>query len=120
MSKSKTVTRERGTGLSLWLIYIAGHGLLFTYLVWSVLEPRDASSPAWMLWLLLLLSIADVASAVALWKWKKWGFQLFGITTAVSIALGLVVTASQLWVFYAIIPLAILGYLMQGKWQDFE
>jgi hypothetical protein len=38
----------------------------------------------------------------------------------ISIAVGLVATATQLWVFYAIIPLAILGYLMQGKWQQFE
>jgi hypothetical protein len=120
MSKSKTVKKERGTGLSLWLIFIAGHGLLFTYLTWSVLKPGDSSAPEWMLWLLLLLSVADVVAAVALWKWKKWGFQLFGIATAVSIGLGLVVTASQLFVFYAIIPLAILGYLMKDKWQHFE
>jgi hypothetical protein len=120
MSKTKTVVRERGTALSLFLIYVAAHGLLFTYLTWSVIKPRDASSPAWMLWLLLLLSIADVVSAVALWYWKKWGFQLFVVTTMISIAVGLVATATQLWVFYAIIPLAILGYLMQGKWQQFE
>lgn len=120
MSKTKTVVKDRGTALSLFLIYIAAHGLLFTYLTWSVIKPQDASAPEWMLWLLLLLSMADVISAVALWYWKKWGFQLFVVTTLISIAVGLVATGTQLWVFYAIIPLAILGYLMRSKWSQFE
>jgi hypothetical protein len=116
----RTTPKKRSTGLAIWLVLIAVHGVIFTLLTWNVIKPGDYDAPTWSLWALLLLSIANVAAAVALWYWKRWGFQLYGVTTVVRIVVGLVATASQLWVFYAIIPFVILGYLLRPYWDQLE
>jgi hypothetical protein len=112
--------KTRTTVLAIWLILIAAHGVIFTLLTWNVIKPGDHDAPSWLLWLMLLLSIADVVAAVALWYWKRWGFQLYGAITVVRIVVGLIATASQLWVFYAIIPLVILGYVLKPYWSALE
>ena len=124
---SKTATRhkesthkKRGTGLTIWLALIALHGVIFAILTWNVIKPGDYDAPSWLLWAMLLLSIADVVAAVALWYWKRWGFQLFGVITVIRIILGLLATASQLWVFYAIVPFVILGYILKPYWENLE
>ena len=115
-----TMQKKRGTGLTIWLVLIALHGIVFALLTWNVIKPGDYDAPSWLLWLLLLMSIADVVAAVALWYWKRWGFQLYGVLTVVRIVVGLIATASQLWVFYAIIPLVILGYVLRPYWDNLE
>ncbi len=115
-----TTHKERGAGLSIWLVLIAVHGAIFTFLTWSVIKPGDYSAPSWLLWLLLLLSAADVVAAIALWYWKRWGIQLYAVATVLSIVFGLIATGTQLFVFYAILPLVILGYFLKPKWEYLE
>jgi hypothetical protein len=89
-------------------------------LIWSDVRGEGDPSHPWLVGLLLLLSIADVIAAVAIWNWKKWGYQLFGAATVVTIAVGLIATGAQLFVFYAIIPFAILGYLLRPYFDYLE
>ena len=65
---------------------------------------------------LLVLSLADIVAAIGAWNWRKWGLVLYGISTAAGIAVGLMLTGSQLVVFHDIVPLTILGYLYKDKW----
>ncbi len=118
--QDRTTPKKRSTGLAIWLVLIAVHGLVFAILTWNVIKPGDYEAPTWSLWALLLLSIVNVVAAVAVWYWKRWGFQLYGVTTVVRIVVGLVATASQLWVFYAILPFVILGYLLRPYWDQLE
>jgi hypothetical protein len=112
--------KERGTWLSLWLILIMLHGLIASGLIWYLRANGDESSPVWMLAILLVLSIADIVAAIAAWYWKKWGLWLYVISTVVGIAVGLVLTRTQLIVFHDIIPLVILGYLVKDKQKWFD
>lgn len=123
MTKKKNagqVTRERGTWLSLWLILIAVHGLFAAGLIWYLRAQSSESSPSWMLAILFVLGIADIVAAIAAWFWKKWGLWLYTVSTVVGIAVGLVLTRSQLIVFHDIIPLAILGWLIKDKRKWFD
>lgn len=112
--------KERGTWLSIWLVFIGLHGILSSVLVWYLRNQQNESSPSWVLATLFLLSLADVVAAIAAWYWKKWGLWLYAISTGIGIVLGLVLTRSQLWVFHDLLPLVILGYLVRDKRNGFD
>ena len=123
MTKSKKKQapgRERGTWLSIWLIFIMLHGILASVLIWYLRGQRGDSSPAWVLALLFVTAIVDVVAAILVWNWKRWGLWLYAISTVVGIVIGLVLTRSQLWVFHDIIPLVILGFLVKDKQSFFD
>jgi hypothetical protein len=94
------------------------HGLLSSVLIFTLRGQPDADSPP-LLGVLLLLALADIVAALAIWFWQRWGLILYAVTVVISIVIGLVVFRTQLWVFHEIIPLAILGYLVKDKWADF-
>jgi hypothetical protein len=114
-TKEHASQKERGTWLSIWLILIMIHGVIAAGLIWYLRTEGGLGSPWWVFALLFVLAIADIVAAIAAWNWKKWGLQLYALSTVVGIVIGLVLTASQLIVFHDIIPLAILGYLIKDK-----
>lgn len=116
--KNNTTPRERGCWLSGWLILMILHGVLSSALIYYQATLPGANSPGW-LGVLFLVAIADIVAAIAIWYWQRWGLILYAIATVVSIAVGLILTRTQLWVFHEIIPLAILGYLVKDKWAYF-
>jgi hypothetical protein len=117
---AKAPVKERGTWLPIWLILIMLHGILASALIWYLRSQRGDSSPSWILAILFALAITDIVAAIAAWYWKKWGLWLYAISTVAGVAIGLVLTRSQLWVFHDIIPLVILGYLVRDKRSDFD
>ena len=117
-NENDSAPEERGCWLSGFLILIMIHGLVFSWLIFDQRQQPDADSPG-LLAVLFILAVADIVAAIAIWYWKRWGLTLYAISVAISIAVGLVVFRTQLWVFYAIIPLAIVGYLVKDKWAYF-
>jgi hypothetical protein len=123
MSKGSGKTshpKERGCWLTGYLIWIMFHGVLASVLVWYLAGTDQVTKFPWTLPALGLLSLADIVAGAAIWNWKKWGLWLYAISTAVGIAVGLVLTATQLIVFHDVIFLAILGYLVKDKMQFFD
>jgi hypothetical protein len=120
VSTTQTPDKERGGWLTAWLILILLHGIIASVLIFYLRQQQSESSPAWVLSLLFLLSIADIVAAIAMWYWKKWGLMLYLFSTVAGIAIGLILTRSQLIVFHDIIPLAILGYLVRDKLDWFD
>ncbi|NIV37003.1 MAG: hypothetical protein GWN58_48495, partial [Anaerolineae bacterium] len=62
----------------------------------------------------------DIVAAIGAWNWKRWGLWLYAISTVAGIAVGLVLTRTQLIVFHDIVPLVILGWLVKDKHQWFD
>jgi hypothetical protein len=118
--KASRAQRERGTWLSLWLILIMIQGFIASGLIWYLRAQNNESSPVWMLAILFVLGIVDIVAAIAAWNWKKWGLWLYAVSTVAGIAVGLVLTRTQLIVFPDILPLVILGYLVKDKQQWFD
>jgi hypothetical protein len=108
----KPAHKERGCWLTGMLILIIIHGIFASLLIFYLRRQPYADTALWQA-ILVLLAIADIVAAIAIWYWKRWGFVLYAISTAIGIAIGLVLTASQLVVFHDIVPLAILGYLVK-------
>ena len=117
---AKQAQKERGTWLSLWLIVIMIQGFIDSGLIWYLRAQNSESSPVWMLAILFVLGIADIVAAIGAWNWKRWGLWLYVVSTAAGIAVGLVLTRTQLIVFHDIIPLVILGWLVKDKQQWFD
>jgi len=117
MTKRKNAgqVKVRGTWLSLLLIVIMIYGFVASGLIWYLRAQGNETSPSWMLAILFVLGITDIVAAVAIWFWKKWGLWLYLVSTVVGIAVGLVLTRSQLIVFHDIIPVALLGALIADK-----
>jgi hypothetical protein len=119
--KGKQATeKERGTWLSIWLVFIMLHGILASLLIWYLRTQQSEPSPSWVLAILFVLALADVVAAIATWYWKKWGLWLYVISTIAGTVIGLVLTRSQLWVFHDLLPLVILGYLIKDKRNFFD
>jgi hypothetical protein len=72
--------------------------------------------------LLVVLALADVVGVVAMWVWKQWGFYLFLISTAAAGVVGLLMTGIFYLVISAMLPPAVLGYIirLQNKWDAFD
>ena len=117
--KGATPPKERGCWLTGWLILMVVHGLFSAYLIYD-LQKQGTAALVWVLPTLFIVALAKVVAAFALWRWKRWGFWLYGIAIAVGIAAGLVITRSNWIVFHDIIPLVITGYIVRDKRQLFD
>jgi hypothetical protein len=111
--------KERGCWLTGWILFIALHGVLASVLIWYLRAQNSDPFPAWVWITLFALAIADIVAMIAVYFWQRWGLILYLASTIIGIAIGLVLTRSQLWVFHDIMPLVILGYLIKDKWAHF-
>ena len=116
--KKKAVTRhkERGTILTILLIIMAIHGIFAAYL-YSTGAP-EVQRP-WIIGMMVVHSLADIAAAVGIWYWKKWGLYVYAASTVLALVAGLI--SVGIWsVFYMVLPLAIIGWVLRSKWSYFE
>jgi hypothetical protein len=123
MTKKKQTApqhKERGGCLTAFVILIAIHGILASFLIWYLRAQDTTTRFPWALPVLFILSLADIVAAIAIWYWKKWGLILYAVATFAGIAAGLVLTRSQLVVFHDIVPLVILGYVVRDKLKLFD
>jgi O-antigen ligase len=96
------------------------HGAAFTALSYSVIKGEDLIPAPVLLGLLFLCSVATAVAGIVMWFWKRWGIYLYviaGLTTAV---LFLMRTGS-IWMFFgALLPMVIVGYILQPRLKYFS
>ena len=106
--------KVRGGWLTAMLIIIVIHAIFTAVLLISYHKnPGVAREVLWAG--AFLVALLEIASAVVMWFWKKWGLYLFVAATLASIGFGLVIYPSMLVAFHAIIPLGILAYILQAQ-----
>jgi hypothetical protein len=110
-----TVQRQRGGWLTAMIIIMAVHGAFNTVALLALRKSEYMNVPLWLYGAAMLVGVTTIVSAVALWYWKRWGLYLYVVATAVSLALGLIVFASQAAAFYNLIPLLILGWILTSQ-----
>jgi hypothetical protein len=115
---TKSVTppkKVRGGWLTAALIFIAVHAL-FTAVLLLVHKKQAAPIPTPWLWTAaVLIALAEIGGAVAMWFWKRWGLYLFVAAVLAGIVVGFLMYPSQLAAFHGIIPVLILGYILQRQ-----
>jgi hypothetical protein len=110
--KQVKVKKERGTVLSILLALVFLHSVFATLLAYSSLKEEYVRSITWVLPVLALVSLAGIVAAVGMWYWKKWGIYLYVGASVVAMVIHIIMTGSTWVVFYDLLPVAILGYVI--------
>jgi hypothetical protein len=100
------VPKQRHFLLTAWLVFmIIANGATAVITPMSVGDIQQAlpDFPAWMVWPITLCAVLNIAFAIALFNWKKWGFFGFLVTSAAAFALNVYAGVG--------IPRAVLGLL---------
>jgi hypothetical protein len=107
-------TKERHGCLTAWLVLMIIVNALtaLSYLVLTLLV-RKTVAPAWALLVLAVACIANVVFAVALFRWKKWGFLGFLGTTIVALVINLRIGIKPAFAIVGLFGIAILYGVLQ-------
>jgi hypothetical protein len=111
-STKKEVKKRRGGLLSVLIILIGVHAIFATYLSYTSLKQYYVGQKDWILGLLVLISLADLVAAVGIWLWKQWAIYLYIAATVILTAMSIVLTGSVWVILYQMLPVAILGYVI--------
>ena len=72
--------------------------------------------PDWMFTVLVLMSTANLVCAIALFKWKKWGFFGFAGTSIICFVMNLVAGFNMIQALLGLLgPVILYGVLQIGK-----
>ncbi|MCP4359334.1 MAG: hypothetical protein GY796_15075 [Chloroflexi bacterium] len=114
------VQQERGGLLTAVIIVIILHGILFTGLAYYDLSNNGLVVRSLYLPLLFISSIADVIAGVALWNWKRWGFQLYVAAALIMATSALMNTGSIMVLFASVLPPIVVAYVYLPKQHLFD
>jgi hypothetical protein len=115
--KKPVVKKEHGALLTIVLILMAVHGIVAAYLYYDMTTAPQVQRP-WILGMMVVHSLANIAAAVGIFYWKKWGLYVYAGSTIIALVAGLISVGA--WsVFYMVLPLAIVGWLLRSKWDYF-
>lgn len=112
------VKKEHGALLTAVLVIIAVHGLIAA-VAYSTMSTVPEVQRPWIVTAMVVHFLANVAAAVGIFYWKKWGLYVYAASTVIALVVGLV-TIGMWSVFYMILPLVIVGWLLRTKWDYFE
>jgi hypothetical protein len=107
--------KVRGGWLTAALIFIAVHAV-FTAGLLLLYRKQSVPIPMPYLWAgAVLVALAEIGGAAGMWFWKRWGLYLFIAATLAGIVLGFFVYPALITAFHGIIPILILGYILQRQ-----
>jgi hypothetical protein len=109
------VKPTRGGWLTAAIVIMAIHGVFNLVALLSYRKAEYTNIPPWLYAAAIFVALATIVSAAGLWFWKKWALYLYVVMTFVSLGLGLIVFPSMIAAIYNIIPLGILGAILQSQ-----
>lgn len=108
--------KQRHGCLTTWLVLLIGINALLAIVYVLGSSAVAASLPAsrgWAIPVFILLAIANVVFAIALFQWRRWGFYGFVASSVVAFALNLAVGAGPA-IAGLLGPLVLFGVLQIG------
>ena len=114
--KKAPVKKEHGVLLTIVLVIMAVHGLFSGYLYY--ITAQEANRP-WVMGLMAVHFLANVAAAIGIFYWKRWGLYVYAASTILAVVAGLL--SVGIWsLFYMLLPFVILGWLIRSKQSYFD
>jgi hypothetical protein len=129
-SMSENQPKQRGRLLTLWLLLLILANILsaFFYIFTAYVLATTSSSaindatnplfnfalPFWAISLFPIFSIVNVYAAIALLKWRKWGFFALCVSYLIETAANLVL--GNILAIVGLLGIAILYLLLRSKW----
>ena len=111
--------KQRHGCLTAYLVFmiVANSASTLVYLVGSEAIRRNTPNmPAWAFPVLIVLGIFNLVCAIALFRWKKWGFWGFVASAVIAFAVNLSIGIAPGFALVGLLGLAILyGVLHIGK-----
>lgn len=117
---SNNSNKQRRTALTIAIIFVILHGLLMTIAAISTKNYNGEVSLPFTYALFVLSSLASAVAGLGLWRWKIWGFNLYLGASVLTAALATMLTGSIMAAFWALIPFAIVGYIVRMDWHKFD
>ncbi len=111
---SQPVHKVRGGWLTAVLVFIIIDGIFSAVLLLAVRKSDGPPLPV-LITVAILAALASIISAVAMWLWKRWGLNLYIVSTFAAIFVGLVFLPSPITAFHGIIPLGVLGFVLSSQ-----
>jgi hypothetical protein len=116
--KTKAIQKKHGALLTIVLILMGLHGFVSTYIYITYSNAPEVQRP-WIISMMVLHFILNIAAAILIYFWKKWGIYLYVASTIIAVVAGLL--AVGIWsIWYMLMPLIILGWLLRTKWDYFK
>jgi len=112
--------KQRGTALTIAIVFVILHGLFMTVAAISTKNYNGDVNLPFTYALFVLSSFASALAGYGLWRWKIWGFNLYLGASVVIMALATMLTGSIMAAFWGLVPFAIVGYIVRMDWNKFD
>lgn len=115
--------RARGGCLTAFLIavMIINPLVAIMYLAMgSTITKNLPDAPGWAMPVLGIFCIVNFVSALALWRWKKWGFYGFVVSSIVALVVNIVIGLPAHQVIAGPVGVIILYALLRKVWDQLE
>ena len=108
--------KQRHGCLTAWLIFVItanALGSLVYFFDSSVVASTLPSSKTWAIPVIAVLGVANIAFAIALFQWKRWGFYGLVLSTLIGFAVNIAIGTNPAEALVNLIGLAILYGVLQ-------
>jgi hypothetical protein len=86
----------------------------------STIAKNLPDAPAWAIPVLGIFCIVNFAGAIALWRWKRWGFYAFVVSALVALVVNIMIGIPLVQVVWGPLGVVILYALLRRVWDQLE
>jgi hypothetical protein len=86
----------------------------------STISKNLPDAPTWAIPVLGIFCIVNFAGAIALWRWKKWGFYAFVVSALVALVVNIMIGIPLFQVIWGPLGVVILYALVRRVWDELE
>lgn len=119
-AKAQPPVRERGIWLTVAIILVIVHHVILAALAYYDLTNNGIEAKSLYMPVLLLTSVASVIGGIAMWFWKRWGFQLYVASVLVAGTAALMNTGYLVVLGAVILPPIVVAYIYLPRQKFFD
>jgi len=86
----------------------------------STIAKNLPNAPSWSIPVLGIFCIVNFAGAIALWRWKRWGFYAFVVSALVALVVNIIIGIPLYQVIWGPLGVVILYALLRRVWDELE
>ena len=86
----------------------------------SLVQKGLPDAPSWAIPVLGIFCIVNLACAIALWRWKRWGFYGFVVSAIVALVINIIIGLPAHQIIAGPVGVIILYVLVRPVWDQLE
>lgn len=117
----QTTPPRSGCLTALLGVMIAANAFVAVIYLGILVQGRTiGTAPRWALAVLLLFGLLNVASLIAVWRWRKWGFFAFLVSVAAVLFVNLYIGLPPVPAMVSLLAPLVLYALLRRVWGRLE